>query len=664
MQLSTNLAFIEAWGQVRRVGTAAMLVVVILVALGLGALDEALARWITPILPEAAAFSLMAALLILLVGLSSAALTAAARHGMLQTDQSVDLLDEPVHDDDRICALRRAAWLAGWPLLILSASLAALAAAASWQALRLPLRVTFDDAGTMVFGTISLLICFPLVVVERHLAAANPAALPEAEHVARLLRVLIAGLLCLGIGRLGLRAGFGWAISAPRAFALLTLAVACELVLRSAAALFMPMPVPIVPTGGASAVAGLLRLRPPAPAGVRSAIQNTLGIDVSQSWALLFLWRALPASAAALCLGAWLLTGLVALRMDERAVYERFGNPVRVLGPGLHLVPPWPAGRLRHVELGVVHDLALGGVGGVDPATLGLGPMIEPSADRLWDQPHPGETTYLIASESSDRQTFQVVDIDMRVLWAVGPADEDALNFVYTAEDPEAVIRGSAGRLLASAFAGRTLPAVLVEDRGAFTQEFRASLQQACDVLRTGIHVAAVSIEAIHPPAGAASAYHAVQAEAIRAKVAVARARGEAIEEKAQSGSDAKAAGDAARVAGAEIVAAAKSENLLFEADRTAWSEAGSAFLLERRLEQIAKALLYAASFRSSPELFALLRSLDVLNLVVGDNARLILRTDAAPFRAFVEKPSDPTPSPQPPAASAPRADLPSEARP
>jgi regulator of protease activity HflC (stomatin/prohibitin superfamily) len=35
--------------------------------------------------------------------------------------------------------------------------------------------------------------------------------------------------------------------------------------------------------------------------------------------------------------------------LDQRAVYERFGAPVRVLHPGLHLILPWPLGRLRPV---------------------------------------------------------------------------------------------------------------------------------------------------------------------------------------------------------------------------------------------------------------------------------------------------------------------------
>lgn len=71
---------------------------------------------------------------------------------------------------------------------------------------------------------------------------------------------------------------------------------------------------------------------------------------------------------------------------------------------------------------------------------------------------------------------------------------------------------------------------------------------------------------------------------------------------------------------------------------------------------------IYAKAYAGAPELYTLLRSLDTLGTVVGDNTRLILRTDAAPFSAFVEGPTALTPArPQPGARSS--APLPAQAR-
>ncbi len=62
---------------------------------------------------------------------------------------------------------------------------------------------------------------------------------------------------------------------------------------------------------------------------------------------------------------------------------------------------------------------------------------------------------------------------------------------------------------------------------------------------------------------------------------------------------------------------------------------------------------IYGQAYSSAPDLYLLLRSLDTLDTVVGANTRLILRTDAAPFRVLVEGPPK-TAAPGAPAAAAP----------
>ena len=50
-------------------------------------------------------------------------------------------------------------------------------------------------------------------------------------------------------------------------------------------------------------------------------------------------------------------------------------------------------------------------------------------------------------------------------------------------------------------------------------------------------------------------------------------------------------------------------------------------------------ARIHARAFNADPELYLLLRSLDTVAAAVGPNSRLVLRTDAAPFRALVQGP-------------------------
>jgi membrane protease subunit HflC len=51
-------------------------------------------------------------------------------------------------------------------------------------------------------------------------------------------------------------------------------------------------------------------------------------------------------------------------------------------------------------------------------------------------------------------------------------------------------------------------------------------------------------------------------------------------------------------------------------------------------------ASIHAAAYAVDPQLYAMLRSLDTLGATVGPKTRVILRTDAEPFRALVEGPS------------------------
>lgn len=82
--------------------------------------------------------------------------------------------------------------------------------------------------------------------------------------------------------------------------------------------------------------------------------------------------------------------------------------------------------------------------------------------------------------------------------------------------------------MLARYFARYTIPDVLGQNRERFIQEFQRELQGRLNALSSGVDILGVVIEAIHPPADAASAYQDVQAAGIRSETQVATARGDA----------------------------------------------------------------------------------------------------------------------------------------
>jgi regulator of protease activity HflC (stomatin/prohibitin superfamily) len=140
-------------------------------------------------------------------------------------------------------------------------------------------------------------------------------------------------------------------------------------------------------------------------------------------------------------------------------------------------------------------------------------------------------------------------------------------------------------------FARYTLFDVLGQSRDAFTKEFRTALQEQLDRLSSGIEAIAVVVEAIHPPAGAASAYRNVQAAQILANSQISVQRASAIHSIKSAQQGAMEDRNKATAAGAELVTQARSESILFDADRKARARDGEAFLFERRSERLAAGL-------------------------------------------------------------------------
>jgi regulator of protease activity HflC (stomatin/prohibitin superfamily) len=457
----------------------------------------------------------------------------------------------------------------------------------AWRAPTIP-----PEGMLLAIGGSMLILAFPVLVLERSCAAISEAALAEAAGLTALLRAVLLVQIALGLALMLQSGGFTIAALLVPACAVLVLLVAAEFVLRGVAATFLPSS--LARPAASSMVAACIGLHPLRLASVNQAVARQWGIDLSRSWALGFAGRALLPIGLLLALLAWGLTGLVALPLDQRAVYEQFGRPVAVLQPGLHLIMPWPLGASRRVERGVLHELTLAASasgGEFVTARPGAEDLPPQAADRLWDRPHPGETTYLIASPAASGQGFQRVDVDLRLITRIGLSDAAALQAAYGVADPDALVRATAGRLLAKYFASRTLAGVLGEDRRTFTDAVRVALQQDLSNLAAGVEIVAVVVEAIHPPPATADAWHNVESAEIRARVAIADENGAAAKTISAARITAELAASGATAIAAEIAAKAATDHTLFTADRTASAAEPEAFRLERWLARLRTAL-------------------------------------------------------------------------
>jgi len=444
----------------------------------------------------------------------------------------------------------------------------------------------------------SILIGFalPSLIAERTMNNLLPEQMPEAQGLRRLLLLTTLFLAIGGLGEIGRGLGYPWARWVLVALGLVALAILVELAIRALARMFLPAEpgetamaatssiLAVVLTGGAAAPGALIR--------------DHLGLDFARSWALSYLSAAALPALIGTILFCWALTGVKLLGPNERGVYERLGAPVAVLGPGLHLLLPWPFGRMRPVELGTIHTIAVGAKEGPNAfdimsrsERIGAEAVPPASMDRLWGTKHATEAEYLVASQSGGQQGFQAVNAEILVLYRTGLTDADAERAVYGSANQAQVVDEEASRLATRYFSSHTLEDVMGGQREQLQDYLRAKLANAVDADNIGVDIVAFLIDAIHPPAGAAAAYHAVQAAEIKADASVYNAQAHAIRAAGTAQEEANKGLMGARAVAVEKVQGATGDAYRFNAERGAHGESPGAYLLERRIRDLSSSL-------------------------------------------------------------------------
>ena len=475
-------------------------------------------------------------------------------------------------------------WLGGWAMLVL------LGIEQAWN---LALPAAAVGLSATVGAVMALLLAFALLVLERHLAQESPAQWPEAGSLAQLTRVVIITLVLGALCLLFASESAVWPVRVAVLTGILPGLVAIELLLRAVLSLFSPRREQLEPTLLARTFSADLLRWPPQPLlALQHELHNRFGIDLRQIWAFSYMRRAfLPVLALVVGLG-WLLTGIHEIPLQGRGIYERFGKPVQVFAPGLHVGLPWPLGRVLNVENGVVHELATSV--GENPAPVQPDPAEGPApmtANRLWDASHVNDKSQVIASSRGEQQSFQIVNMDVRFVYRIGLSDQAALAATYNSADVPTLIRSTASRILVHDFASRTLDGLLGTDRVGLGDQIGRAVQNDLQKLDSGVEILATVVEAIHPPAGAANAYHSVQAAQIGAQALIARERGAAAEASNQAQLQASLARDQASANAREINASAQAADLKFTAEQKAYASAGQAFVLEQYLSQLSQGL-------------------------------------------------------------------------
>lgn len=479
----------------------------------------------------------------------------------------------------------------------------------------------------IVSGAAALVLAFLALVAERFYAQdAERSDASLSVSLADMLRVLVVCALAAALSA-------AWFVYLHTALdlvvqvaAVFTAAIAVEMIIRATLLWFF------APRTGANAahvpssvIAGMLRYRRSPLSSLGAELHHRYGIDLRQNWVLRSFVRLLPVTVVAMVACAWLLTSVVVLGPSQRAVYERFGAPVAVWPPGLHFGMPWPFGRARLVDNGAVHQIIVSG--GTDdssvatPSTSADGPTPE-QLNRLWDVPHPWETSQVIAGATGEQQSFQIVNADVRLDYREGLSDTAARAVLYRSVDPQSTVRSIANREVVHYLASHTLQDLLETSQTAMAESVRSAVQRQLDQLASGIEVVAVVIESVHPPSGAAAAYHDVQAAQIRAQASVAEAHGFAAGLLGNAQQQALAGVARASAQAADTMAAARVQQINFEADTVAYRLGGPAFPFEYYLSKLQQGLQNARITVIDDRLTAERRAtIDLRSFTAGDLA-------------------------------------------
>ncbi len=282
---------------------------------------------------------------------------------------------------------------------------------------------------------------------------------------------------------------------------------------------------------------------------IADAVNYQFGFEVSSSWLYKLLERAALPLVGFAVLVLFAASSFVIVQADQEAVVERFGDPCRLLGPGLHVKLPWPFDVAYKVSTQQLQQCNLG-ISAEEDASK------DPNELILWTNKHEQEphlkvliatpqlAGYLAATaatqaasavEPTSRQaneapgfadTGAAVSVSiLRVAMAIQYQIKDAKDWISTYKDPEAMLKAIASEELTKSCASQTVEGMLGEGRRELEQSLRTKITRAAEVAKLGVEIKFLGLQGIHPPEETAEAFQDVIGAEQKRSVSIRSAR-------------------------------------------------------------------------------------------------------------------------------------------
>ncbi len=179
----------------------------------------------------------------------------------------------------------------------------------------------------------------------------------------------------------------------------------------------------------------------------------------------------------------WLLTGIYIVSADQQGVVKRFGEYVRITGPGIHYHLPFPVETVLRPRVTEVKRAEIG-FRSIDPG---------PPA-RYVDRPN--ESIMLTGN-------LNIIDIDMIVQYRI----LDAVDYLFRVRNLKQTIQAASEAALRQVIGKHDIDEALTVGKGQIQEETKDQLQEILDNYTSGLTIVAVQLQDVHPPKAVINAF-------------------------------------------------------------------------------------------------------------------------------------------------------------
>jgi modulator of FtsH protease HflK len=268
-----------------------------------------------------------------------------------------------------------------------------------------------------------------------------------------------------------------------------------------------------------SRILGLLTSPKSLLSAFNEAINYQFGFEITSSWLYQLLIRAFGPLALLGALILLLMSSLVVVEPQQKALITSFGKVDRVVGPGPHLKWFWPIGDAQKYDVGRLHSISVGTARDItkDGAILWTNKHSEGGGDVKEDYMIAAPTTFdgvvkapeknmlgallppapvKAASSKDEVPGVSLMGVQILVQYRVS----DLEKYFKSATDPVAILNNIASERLSRFTMTHDIDTMLGSGRATAGAVILEQIKEDVARLNLGFDVTLVTVSAVHPP--------------------------------------------------------------------------------------------------------------------------------------------------------------------